>query len=85
MSVRLRGPLESQLAAYCATAGMSKSAAVQAALEKHLKKQTQGVAGPGGTKRAAKDPFLALIGSGNREYSTEQAMRMTRNDDWNRP
>ena len=85
LSVRLPEPLESQLAAYCETAGLSKSAVVQAALEKHLKKQTQGVAAAGGSKRATKDPFLALIGSGNCKYSTDQVMRMTRGDDWNQP
>ena len=85
LSVRLRDPLESQLAAYCETAGVSKSAVVQAALEQHLKKLNPGLAAASGTKRATKDPFLALIGSGNRMYSTDQIMRMTRGDDWNQP
>lgn len=85
LSVRLPEPLESQLAAYCETAGLSKSAVVQAALEKHLKKLAPGLAAAGGAKRATKDPFLALIGSGNRKYSTDQIMRMTRGDDWNQP
>lgn len=31
--------------------------------------------------RTNKDPFLALIGSGNRRNSTDQIMRMTRGDD----
>ena len=84
LSVRLPDPLESQLATYCEAAGLSKSAVVQAALEKHLKKQTRSLAVAGGIKRADKDPFLALIGSGNRKYSTEQIMRMTRGDAWNR-
>ena len=83
LSVRLPDPLESQLTAYCETAGLSKSAVVQAALEKHLKKEAPGLATTGGAKRATKDPFLALIGSGNRKYSTDQIMRMTRGDDWN--
>ena len=34
---------------------------------------------------AIKDPFLALTGSGNRKYSTDQIMRMTRGADWNQP
>ena len=85
LSVRLPDPLEIQLAAYCETAGLSKSAVVQAALEKHLKKQALGLATAGGAKRATKDPFLALIGSGNRKYSTDQIMRMTRGDGWNQP
>ena len=39
----------------------------------------------GGDKRPTKDPFLALTGSGNRKYSTDQIMRMTRGADWNQP
>ena len=85
LSVRLPYPLESQLAAYCDTVGLSKSAVVQAALEKHLKKQAAALAAKGGAKRPTKDPFLALIGSGNRKYSTDQVMRMTRGDDWSQP
>ena len=85
LSVRLPDPLESQLAAYCDTVGLSKSAVVQAALEKHLKKQSATLAAGSGTKRTTKDPFLALIDSGNRKYSTDQIMRMTRGDDWNQP
>lgn len=85
LSVRLPDPLENQLTAYCETVGKSKSAVVQAALEKHLKKLTPGLADASDSKRASKDPFLALIGSGNRKYSTDQIMRMTRGDDWNQP
>jgi predicted DNA-binding protein len=85
LSVRLPDPLESQLAAYCESAGLSKSAVVQAALEKHLKKLAPGLAAASGTKRATKDLFLALLGSGNRKYSTDQIMRMTRGDDLNQP
>jgi predicted DNA-binding protein len=50
MSVRLPEPLESLLAAYCESAGLSKSAVVQAALEKHLKKLAPGLAAASGTK-----------------------------------
>ena len=82
LSVRLPDPLESQLATYCENAGLSKSAVVQVALEKHLKKQMATLAAQSGAKRSIKDPFLALIGSGNRKYSTDQIMRMTRGDDW---
>ena len=85
LSVRLPDSLESQLAAYCETAGVSKSAVVQVALENHLKKQAQGLVAADGTRRSSKDPFLALIGSGNRKYSTDQIMRMTRGDGWNQP
>ena len=85
LSVRLPDPLESQLAAYCETAGLSKSAVVQAALEKHLKKLAPGLAAASASQRTSKDPFLALIGSGNRKYTTDQIMRMTRGEDWNQP
>lgn len=85
LSVRLPDRLENQLSDYCKTVGLSKSAVVQVALEKHLKKQAPGLAFVSGSKRTAKDPFLALIGSGNRKYSTDQIMRMTRGDDWNQP
>ena len=67
LSVRLPDPLESQLAIYCETAGVSKSAVVQVALEKHLKKQATTLAAQSGAKCSTKDPFLALIGSGNRK------------------
>lgn len=83
LSVRLPDPLANQLAAYCKSAGVSKSSVVQAALEKHLKKQTAPAAGK--AERAAKDPLLALIGTGNRKYTTDQIMRMTRGADWNKP
>ena len=84
LSVRLPDPLATQLTAYCETAGVSKSSVVQAALEQHLKKQTAThTAAKSG--RATKDPLLALVGTGNRKYSTDQIMRMTRGADWNKP
>ena len=39
----------------------------------------------GNDARETEDPFLTLIGSGNRKYSTDQIMRMTRGDDRNQP
>ena len=41
LSVRLPDPLENQLAAYCETVGLSKSAVVQAALENTSKSRPQ--------------------------------------------
>ena len=82
LSVRLPDPLASQLTAYCQTAGVSKSSVVQAALEKHLKTQLAATAADK-PKRATKDPLLALVGTGNRKYTTDQIMRMTRGEDWN--
>ena len=83
LSVRLPDPLASQLTAYCKTAGVSKSSVVQAALEKHLKKRTATRAAAK-SGRATKDPLLALVGTGNRKFTTDQIMRMTRGADWNK-
>lgn len=58
----------------------TKSAVVQLALEKYLS-----LAGKPSRKTATANPFASLRGTGNRKLSTEQIMRMTRGDDWNRP
>ena len=84
LSVHLPDPLANQLTAYCEAAGVSKSSVVQAALEKHFKKQTTTRAAAK-SARAIKDPLLALVGTGNRKYSTDQIMRMARGADWNKP
>jgi hypothetical protein len=55
---------------------VTKSAVVQQALEKYLKI----VAKPAKQFRSA-NPIRALRGTGNRKYTTEQIMRMTRGDD----
>ncbi len=82
LSVRLPESLEHRLNDYCETMQVSRSFAVQTALEKHLKRQR-----PAPSKKpiAKKNPFLALVGTGNGQYTTEQVMCMTRGDDWNRP
>ena len=88
LSVRLPDPLASQLTVYCQTAGVSKSSVVQAALENHLQqhlKQQLAATAADKSKRVAKDPLLALVGTGNRKYTTDQIMRMTRGEDWNKP
>ena len=79
LSVRLPQPLENQLAAFCDAKQLSKSSVVQLALEKHLKlvcKPTR--------KTTGANPFEALRGIGNRKFTTDQIMRMTRGDDWNK-
>jgi predicted transcriptional regulator len=81
LSVRLPESLENRLADYCDTMQVSKSFAVQTALEKHLKASARV------TKLkpiAKKNPFLALVGTGNGQFNTEQIMRMTRGEDWNK-
>ena len=80
LSVRLPEPLESQLAAFCNAQNLTKSAVVQLALEKHLS-----LVNKPSRKTAAANPFAALRGTGNRNLTTEQIMRMTRGDDWSRP
>jgi hypothetical protein len=70
LSVRLPDDLESQLASYCKKQNLQKSKVVQIALRRHL-------------LQVKSDPFLALIGSGNGKYSTDELMRMSRGDDWN--
>jgi hypothetical protein len=80
LSVRLPEKLETRLNNYCENMRVSKSFAVQTALEKHLKTVSSSV-----MKKAApkKNPFAALVGTGNGQFTTEQVMRMTRGDDWN--
>jgi hypothetical protein len=80
LSVRLPQPLESQLTAFCNAQHLTKSAVVQVALEKHLSLASQPA-----RKTARTNPFASLRGTGNRKLTTEQIMRMTRGDDWNRP
>jgi hypothetical protein len=80
LSVRLPETLEMQLTAYCQSMHMTKSSVVQAALEKHLR-QARAKQPPA----AQADPFLALVGSGNGKFTTDEIMRMSRGDDWNQP
>jgi hypothetical protein len=80
LSVRLPEPLASQLAAYCESMRLTKTAVVQQALESHLKAYP---AKPG--RRARADPFLAMLGSATRKITTDELMRMTRGGDWNKP
>ncbi len=71
LSVRLPDDLDTQLASYCKKQKLQKSKVVQLALRQHL-------------QQAKADPFLALIGSGNGKYTTDEIMRMSRGADWNR-
>lgn len=80
LSVRLPEPLESQLTAFCNAQHLTKSAVVQLALEKHLRLASKPL-----QKAATVNPFASLRGTGNRKFTTEQVMRMTRGDDWNQP
>jgi hypothetical protein len=82
LSVRLPEHLENRLTDYCETMQVSRSFAVQTALEKHLKRQRPATEKNTNVK---KNPFLAIVGIGNGQFTTEQVMRMTRGDDWNQP
>jgi hypothetical protein len=82
LSVRLPEILEKRLSEYCETMNVSKSSAVQTALEVHLKKAEASASKKGALK---KNPFLSLVGTGNGSFTTEQIMRLTRGDDWNKP
>lgn len=76
LSVRLPEDLEAQFETYCATRQLRKSQVVQAALRRLLSEDAA---------QAASDPFLAMVGSGNGRYTTEDIMRMSRGEDWNQP
>ena len=80
LSVRLPEALASQLADYCESMHLTKTAVVQQALESHMK------ARPAKPRRKARaEPFLAMLGSATRKITTDELMRMTRGDDWNKP
>jgi Arc/MetJ-type ribon-helix-helix transcriptional regulator len=76
LSVRLPEDLEAQFNDYCAARNLRKSQVVQTALRRLLDTEST---------TTATDPFLALIGSGNGRFSTEDIMRMSRGEDWNQP
>lgn len=76
LSVRLPEDLEAQLSAYCAARHLRKSQVVQTALRRLLSEE----AAP-----TEADPLLAMVGSGNGRYTTEDIMRMSRGEDWNQP
>lgn len=71
LSVRLPDDLETQLNSFCKKQRVQKSTVVQLALRKHL-------------AQAKEDPLLAMIGSGNGKYTTEQIMKISRGADWNK-
>lgn len=82
LSVRLPETLETRLNAYCETMRVSKSFAVQSALEKHLKPFANAVTKNAASATKKKNPFAALVGTGNGQLTTAQVMRMTRGEDW---
>jgi predicted DNA-binding protein len=82
LSVRLPESLQYELDAYCEMQHLTKSAVVQRALEQHLSTVTKSSRN-GKLKKASM--FDALRGIGNKKLSTDEIMRMTRGNDWNKP
>jgi hypothetical protein len=80
LSVRLPEPLASQLAEYCEAMRLTKTAVVHQALETHMKAHPAKPA-----RKARAGPFLAMLGSATRKISTDELMRLTRGNDWNKP
>jgi predicted DNA-binding protein len=72
LSVRLPEDLAQQLDAVCEQQHLTKSKLVQTALRRYL-------------EEIQNDPFLAWIGQGKGEWSTDALMRLSRGDDWNQP
>lgn len=94
LSVRLPEPVERELARYCAEHEVTKSRVVQEALAEWLVKAEK--AGKGKKKKkvskapdlsflAPDDPIRKFIGILKDGMSTDELMRMTRGDDWNKP
>ena len=79
LSLRLPPSLETDFFAYCKRHGLSKTEAAQAALRKMLMAENEPPPIP------ADDPLFKWIGIVKGGMSTDELMRMTRGDDWNRP
>lgn len=79
LSVRLPVPLEKQLFDYCKKNGLSKTQAVQQALSRLF------VQPKGQFSIDPADPLAKWVGSIQRGPSTDEHMRMTRGDNWNKP
>jgi hypothetical protein len=77
LSVRLPVSLEKQLFDYCKKNGLSKTQAVQQALNRFfVQPKAQFSIDPA-------DPLSKWVGIIKKGPSTDELMRMTRGDDWN--
>lgn len=91
LSVRLPQHLETRLNAYCQEHTVTKSHAVQEALSAWLTAaQEEARARSAGQEPdlsflAPDDPIRPFIGIAKGGMSTDELMRMTRGDDWNKP
>ena len=79
LSVRLPAPLESDLLDFCKRHGMSKTHAVQSAIKRLLSAEKEPPPIP------VDDPLYKFFGIAKGGMSTDELMRMTRGDDWNKP
>lgn len=88
LSVRLPQNIENNLTEYCKHMRMTKSQVVQEAVEQWLisaKKKMPKTAEPDLSFLAPDDPIREFIGIAKDGMSTDELMRMTRGDDWNKP
>ena len=88
LSVRLPQNVENNLTAYCKHMRMTKSQVVQEAVEQWLntaKKKMPKTVEPDLSFLAPNDPIREFIGIAKDGMSTDELMRMTRGDDWNKP
>ena len=72
LSVRLPEDIDSELQRFCKRGGQNKSQVVSLALRRFL-------------TEAKTDPFLVWIGTGKSSMNTDELMRWSRGDDWNKP
>ena len=90
LSVRLPEAIERDLNQYCAVRQLSKSHVVQEALAEYLvaaqtRSKDKAAPEPDLSFLAADDPIRQFIGIAKDGMSTDELMRMTRGDDWNKP
>ena len=78
LTVRLPETQESALADYCQRHGVTKTQAVQQALKKLFVAEKAPLPIP------ENDPLAKWVGSVRKGPSTDELMRLTRGDDWNR-
>ena len=79
LSLRLPTQLETEFADYCKRHEVSKTQATITALKKLLRSEKEILPIP------EDNPFAKWVGVVKGGPSTDELMRMTRGDDWNRP
>jgi hypothetical protein len=79
LTLRLPEPLEAEFLDYCKRHGVTKTQAGITALRKLLVAEKAPLPIP------ADDPLAKWIGVIKEGPSTDEVMRMTRGDDWNKP